>query len=605
MLLPIFCLSLLLSVSNVQAANFVVFQGMDTRYGGEVLIEARSRFSDQKNADTITEFVNTNQIGMQNSVLGYFWRPWFGDWRGNTNMRLVQRFLSGDIYSKSSTNSILFDTNWNAGLFRRSSFPFEVAFTYSRDDEEYYYQKNLVDRYSLDFIQSFTTEDNRTAMRGHLYFQGHDSDLSGSADEYGILGSLRHFYKKHDFNVDFEYIDRENNSDTDQSSYLTENQQLNIFGRHSYRPGKAFSMENFTSLLVDQEQTETRDRERILFQFNNNNRWLPIALPRVLITSNTRVTANERTFNGQTTDDQGINALAGAIYHYTPELRFDGSLTLDVRNNNVDTSFYTKQQVGASYSPESFDLYSFEYYWYAGSFVSNETSSNDFESEVYQTINGNIGQSFSKPVFSMMGRPVTIRINNYIDMTQTNQTFANSISILNNRASLNHAYSQEGLFTNSQIAVEDRREFGGKDYGIEERQTLSALLNGNYSFKRYTQWAAALNFELIRDQSYNGNGSTRYFSNGNVSYFNGRVMDVVNLTFRSTLNLSMDDVLSRNQVEKETAFYDDSITRTTWDNRLDYNIGRLTLRARLDISKNENNTNGIIMFEARRRFGYF
>ncbi len=600
LLLPVFFLILILNISLAHADNFVVLQGMDNRYGGEVLLEARSRFSDQDNSQTITEFVNTNQIGMQNSVLGYFWRPWFGDWRGNTNIRLVQRFLSGEIYSKSSTTSVLFDTNWNAGLFRRSRFPFEMAFTYSRDDEEYYFQKNLVDRYSLDFIQSYTTDDNRTAMRGQLYFQGHDSELSGTSDEYGILGNLHHFYKQHDFNVDFEYIDRENKNTSSENQYLTDNQQLNIFGRHAYRPSKAFSMENFTSLLVDKEQTETRDRERILFQFNNNNRWLPIAWPRVLITSNTRVTANQRTFNGNSTDDQGINVLAGAIYHYTPELRFDSSLTFDVRND-IETRTYTKQQAGVTYSPEGFDLYSFEYYWYAGSSISNETT----EEEVYQSANGNIGQSLSRPVFSLMDTPVTLRINNYVDVTVTNQTFANSISVLNNRASLNHAFSQDGLFTNSQIAIEDRREFGGVDYGLEERQTLSALLNGNYSFRRYTQWAAALNFELIRDRNYRGEGSTRYFSNGNLSYFHGRVFDVVNLTFRSTLNLSMDDVLSRKQVNLETTFYDDSVILTTWDNRLDYNIGRLTLRARLDLSRNKTNTNGIIMFEARRRFGYF
>lgn len=600
MLWAVFFLGLLLSVRYSHADNFVIFQGMDNRYGGEVLVEARSRFSDQKNAATINEFVNTNQIGLQNSILGYFWRPWFGDWRGNTNLRLVQRFLSGDIYTKSSTNSVLFDTNWNSGLFRHSRFPFETAFTYSRDDEEYYFQKNLVDRYSLDFIQSYTTEDDRTSMRGRLYFQGHDSDLSGSADEYGILGDIQHVYKKHIFNADFEYIDRENNSNNNQVSFLTANQQLNIFGRHSYRPGKGFSMENFTSLFVDQEQTERRDWERTLFQFNNNNRWLPIALPRVLVTANTRVTANSRTYNGSSSDDQGINTIAGAIYNYTPELRFDGSLTLDVRNT-IETRVYTKQQAGVNYSPVSFDFYSFDYSWYAGSSVYNETT----EEEMYQGVNGNIGQVLIKPVFSISGKPVALRINNYIDVTVTNSSRAFSLSSLNNRASLNHSYSQGGLFTNSQVAIEDRREFGGENYGIEERQTISALLNGNYSFRRYTQWAAALNFELIRDRAYNSVGSTRYFSNGNISYFNSKVFDVVQLTFRSTLNLSMDDVLSRNQVEKETAFYDDAITRTTWDNRLDYNIGRLTLRARFDISKSANNTNGIIMFEARRRFGYF
>jgi len=606
LVLLIFRLLIALLLTNqaviVQAEDYVIYQGMLNDYGGELSSRYQKRFSNS--SEDIDEFVNIAEVGVRNIIMGYFWRPWFATWSGNNNVRLVQRWQQGDHFRQNSLTGILGQTQWQSNVFPVSRFPFRANVEYSRDDEEHDFQDELIERYLVDFNQLYTSDDNKTTMGANMSFNGRDSDINGESTEFRMRGNINHVYDLHNFSGNIEYLERENDQDEVRVDSLQKNDQLRIFARHLYNPNPLFSMENFSNLFMDNSEYERSSQESTYWQVNNNNFWRPEAEPRLRITSNTRFSDNhyENTNIGGTNvaDLQQFNLYTGAFFDYSDSLTFDGNININVTHSD-ETVSANQQRIGAHYNPANFPLYSFDYNWYASANISNHYT----EESRYQSVGGSIGQALTKDFFQLMNAPVILRITTQFTDELSNEKDFKERAELANRISLTHNYSNEGFFSNVQLSFEDIHGFGGEDIEFDYRQTGRLIISGNYQMGRHKRWSADMNLEIINEQLRNSESSLRYYGSGYAGYNDNRFFDVRGLVFDSTLTLSMEDVLSRHTIEQEQLYGDENLVTTTWENELTYLIGRLELNARFSISKSKSNTNGIIMFEAKRRFGYF
>lgn len=586
----------------VQAEDYLVYQGMINDYGGELSSRYQKRFSN--NNDDINEFINVAEVGVRNLMIGYFWRPWFATWSGNNNVRLVQRWQQGDQFEHNSLTGILGQTQWQTNLFPVSRFPFRGYFEYSRDDEEHDFQDELIERYLVDFNQLYTSENNKTTMGANMSFNGRDSDVNGESTEFRLRGNANHVYELHNFSGNIEYLDRENDFEDVRVESLKENEQLRIYARHLYNPDKQFSMENFTNVFQDNSVYERSSQKTLYWQVNNNNFWRPDFEPRLRFTSNTRLSDNDyENKNAGGTNDaklQQFNLYAGGFFDYSNTLTFDGNFNINVTRTD-DTVSANQQRLGVQYNPVNFPLYSFDYNWYVSGNISNHYT----EQSRYQTVSGAIGQVLTKDAFDLMNSPVILRINSQYSDEISGQKDFKERAELSNKVSLTHNYAHEGFFSNALLSIEDRRGFGGEGVEFDNRQTGRFILSGNYQLGRHKRWVADMNLEVINEELQNSESSLRYYGSGYIAYNDARFFDVRRLRFDSTLTLSMEDVLSRDTIEQEQLYGDENLVTTTWENELTYLIGRMELNARFSLSKSKGNTNGILMFEAKRRFGYF
>jgi len=603
------CLLILLlffPISSPANKTFVPTANLN-QYGAQLSSRYLKRVSDDaENGNNSNEFVNIAEIGWRNIMTGYVWKPWFGTWSGNTNLRLQTRWQTGTNFQKSSLMGLLGESRWDLNLFSASKFPFKGVFDVSHINEEKDFQDELVSRYRVVMDQRYTFPNKVSSVRGKFLMQGRNSDTSGQSKELQLSFGAKHTTGPHAVNGEIEFLLTNNDSADEELDDLKENIRFNLFTRHRYNPFKALSMENFVSFSNRDERYELSDRSRTDWQLNTNTVWSPEDEPRLIVTGGGRLSGNENSQQNQTqitssSEQQNLSLYAGAGFDYTPEIRMDASLSLNTVRNNGTTSTNSSQQIGASYSPELIKLWNFDYAWYASANASNNITTD----ESYQQFTSNLGQTFKRAVYMLADSPVRLNINNQIDSTLSNKSDSKNRSSLFNRISLNHTFNEDGLYSYIQLAYDDEWGTGGSDGDIKRKHTLSTLFSGNFQVNRYASWSGDINLELEQETHNNGESKTRLFSSGFLAYRHNRFFNILRLRFLSRLTLSMEDLLSQDSIEEEELFGDDELSSNIWENRLSYQLGRFSFNSRLSISQNKESTNGIIMFELKRRFGYY
>ena len=616
-----FCILSSISFSASADKIFVATAGLN-QYGGEIGIRYLQRISDDKAAaNANTEFVATSEVGWRNNIIGYIWKPWFGSWAGNTNLLLNQnsRFDS-TISGNSSTFGVLGDTNWNLNLFQFSPFPFNASASLSRSINKTDYRDDLTDRYQIKLDQKYTTPKKHTTANALLSVNGQDSQLSGKSNEVNLSLHANHAAKQHNFQGAMEYIIRQSKSEntqaTDQTkqnqSELQKYSQLNIFLKHYYKLKQNLSMENFSNLFSNNENFAQSKSNQLSWQLNNSTVWRPESEPRLTVSGGARLNTNNNETETETdekTDKENksdesirLNLYSGVGFSYTPTLRFNGSINANANQIKKKLNLSSSQNFGVDYSPEKINWKQFDYNWYTGLSINNNISDDGSNSSA----SGNLGHTATRNFNFLFDKPIKLNLSNQFSSNYSTGNNATIVGDFNSRISLTYSSNNEGLYTSSQIAYnDDFNIMGAEDEDRKHRQTFSSLINGTYQLNRHSFLTSDLNFELTKDTQINGISSTNYSTSGYISYRNNQLFGVFRLNFLSRLTLSLEDIISQQVIDQQELTGDKKVTSNVWENRLTYNLGRFAFTSRLSITQSKETTNGLIMFEAKRRFGYF
>ena len=588
------------------AETIIVPTASINNIGGQLSTRYLQRISDDKEAgNEESEFVTTATISWRNVMLGYIWKPWFGTWTGNTNLALEQKWQSGERYSKSSLMGILGETKWGLNLFPVSRFPFRSSLDLSHQNEEKDYRDELITRFRLNLEQRYTFPNKTTTANAKIMVQGRDSQLSGNSNGFEMSLGGNHRMGPHAFQGEIKYRMQQSDQPDTELDSLQKNGQLNLFVRHRYNPLETLSIENFGNFFSDNEIYELTQKQQINWQINSNTQWRPELEPRLTVSGGARLSANNNdnsSADGRNlkSEQLNFNLYSGANFDYSPTIRLGASINVNATQDENNTTASSQQRVNASYSPESLIWGPYEYNW----FTSGNIQNNIVEDQNYQQVSASIGQSVKRDLMTLLDNPIRLNISNQLTGNVTSQSNDSNSAAIRNRISLSHRYKEQALYYNSQLAYDDEWGIVATDNDTKKRHTFSALLNGNYQLERHTSWSADLTFELDSEDKVNGDSRTNFSSSGFFSYRNNQIFDIFKLRFLSRLSLSMQDVLSDNAIEQEENFSDKNLTSTVWENRLSYQLGRFLFNSRLSLTKNQDSTNGLIMFELKRTFGF-
>jgi hypothetical protein len=130
--------------------------------------------------------------------------------------------------------------------------------------------------------------------------------------------------------------------------------------------------------------------------------------------------------------------------------------------------------------------------------------------------------------------------------------------------------------------------------------------SSNLPTGRYTSWTGSLTIQAVRQSNaaalVGSNNEVQASSNftttssGSISYQNQRAFGVPRLRFVSDIRLNSQALLPLLSGPEEQA-------TSSWDNSLDYAIGRTQLKLSTRLSNSAGKTNKSILFTAARVFG--
>jgi hypothetical protein len=410
------------------------------------------------------------------------------------------------------------------------------------------------------------------------------TDEIGSDDVTDLFQfSTSQNFEKHRFNLDLN-IDR---TEREQLGPDTINTILN--GQHFYRPDDTLSVETFANITDLQQEEAVLDTRFTRSDINSFAIWRSQDRP-LTVDANARFVANRNEAAGAVSETFTESLRVGARYDLSEKLRLSGNVT-GVLNQSDDDSMSTSQDVTATYQSGNIPLRNLSYNWSTSGTVANRT---DTDQEAVQRLSWNAGHGISRVVALANNAAVTLSLNQNVGAF--NDSDIGSEQNLNHNGTLTFNRSTGRGTTNVTLNVTDSRRFGIEtDSGSENTSFQAATLQASHfqTLSQYSSWDAGLNFQVNRFAD--GTSETFESSNANFSYQHARAFGVRRLRFRSefeartnSLNLASED--------------DDDQRELSWENELDYSIGRLELNLKSFVVDRDGEQDITVFLSVRRFF---
>jgi hypothetical protein len=362
--------------------------------------------------------------------------------------------------------------------------------------------------------------------------------------------------------------------------------------------------------------------------FNNSNTFVPVGTPSKQLDSFTRqfssigswrsgtspinVVGSVRTFDTDSKTDgvtnfkySDTNFNIGADYSWSPLIKMYGSINVNDYNGNQTTITNAALTAQKGFGGREMTTHGgWRYSQTAGATLSNSTSTltsgatnapgTTYTSSV-QSLGGNLGHELSKS--TRLGEDLVTTILNQSLITEVNSVTSPSTRLNSNGT---WAWNRMEGRTNSvlRFRVSDWRYMTGTRY-------FSQLMN----------LQGSRNQQMAHNQSLTGSltlqgtraGSSRIPTSAfilspsaNLNYRHGRLFNVKNLIFDSTLNIIGADIVASKGYDPGVSTQ--AHTNFDWENDLFYHIGRVTMELKSRIAEVNQITQYSISFHMNRTF---
>ncbi len=253
------------------------------------------------------------------------------------------------------------------------------------------------------------------------------------------------------------------------------------------------------------------------------------------------------------------------------------------------------------YRPEPIALGPYQYMWTGDAAVSNRSGGIDPGRMVRSQLSHNVSRSI--PV----GQGAVISAQASQTVAASRDTRNGSSRELTHTGLLAWSASQESSSALLQVNASDKRTWGTNPSYF---QLVNAQATGTLNSGRFTSWSGSLTMQATRqrfglafdpahpDTAIVKDTGGRFVptSSGSLAYRNQRAFGVPRLLFVSELRLNSQALLpmAGGPLDQESA---------SWENRLDYTIGRAYLRFSTRLSKIAGRTNKALLMTVTRDFG--
>lgn len=529
----------------------------------------------------------------------YLYQPWIATVEGGVgfDVRRANRD-SSDIDSEHITGY------GRLRLLPKSRFPFEAygERTDSRSDTDLAGQD--LERTRVGFQQRYSTlggtaynlryehtdQSNTTRSSAGVPEQHNDvADLVQLSFDRAVAAHGIHF------NSQVNTIERSNSLDR-----KTQTQFSSL--RHTYNPSPALSAEDMLTYNRTEVERALDDVKTDILQLHSFGYWRPNT--RKPLRVNATLRALERTSEIGSTEGsvQSATGTLGATYQWSPRWLFSGSAGATGIETGTDSELLTFQTASANYTSEQRKLGGFDAGWFAQFDLRNNTD----EQGSIQSVGGLTGYNLSRNL--TVGRAASVLFNASQSVSAVTETDDFSSQRLLSQISLSRhdrgketsrllraSLSDSRTWADGSRAGEVEGDFQLANFqaSLDHRLTTTSSLSGNLTIqatRRSTDGSAGT---IAND------GEWLPTATADITYFDRLVFGVPRLTFRSTLRFISDSYVPVLDEPDDLDGREDM----RWDNRLEYTIGRLQLRAIGRLSEIRNEQQMFFLFQVRRLFG--
>jgi len=569
---------IVMMVADANAVNYV--NPSPLRVWGDVSSIYRTRDFDAGESTT-SNWLNTVTI----NASSYIWRPWFALLSGGLSLSVDE----SDFSDQESVNNKYTTGRFRFNLFPASRFPFELYYNQSRNELD----DNLLDR---DFTtteygigQQYRSQDGRHHYRAEYKNNTREDGRIDRFEGQRLFLSGNNQFARHTIITDIEFDTVDNRLQNEQAD------RFSVTGRHSYDVKNNFSIENLLSTSrIENDLTQSISNVRTA-EISSFLSWRPEYKKDINLTASFRLSdlvfrQDDDVFTpldeSLKIDNAAANINQGLLYEYSDNLLFREAINANYTESQNQTRFTATESIGFSYIPDRIMTSTGDYGWSVTPTFRNQHG----DTESRQSLDTRFRHSLAN-TFSIQGRH---RIRT--DLTQSLGYDFQPSRV--DEKSLVHSFSID--WTEPQSMV----RFLISDSRIqEEEERLFQLANLQYSgairFNRYSRLVGNITLQWT-NQEDGADRSETTVTNGQLDFTRDRVFQVPRLFFRSNL------ALSQQQSESESflsAINESSETDGSWENSLNYNIGRLEVRANIDFIKAGSAYDRLFKIQLTRSFG--
>ena len=529
----------------------------------------------------------------------YLYQPWVATLDGGVgfDLRRTERD-TGDTDSDNITGY------GKLRLFPRSRFPFEAYadVTDNRSDSDL---AGLdIERTRYGIIQQYTSTGG-AAYKLRYEHTNHINDSRSTTgtsefreDEADLLqASFNKSINAHNFYFDSQLniIDRENSADRTETLFSSL--------RHTYTPGPALSAEDMLTYNVTDLQQALSDIRTGILQLHSFGFWRPKTERPLRINATLRALERTTESGGNENTLHSATGTLGATYQWTPNWLFSGSVGATGIEGETDSELQTFQTAAANYTSDQTNLGGFDAGWFAQADFRNNTD----DQGSLQSYGAQSGYNLRRDL--MAGRAAQLLFNASQSAALLTESDGFNSQRLLSQLSLTWSSREATISKMIRASLSDTRTFASGSRADEvagEFQLANLQASLDQRLSTTSTLSGNLTIQATRDDADNPlagmnpeNGEWTPTASVDVSYYENLLFDVPRLTFRSTLRFISDSYLPLFDEPDRINGREDM----RWENRIEYTIGRLQVRAIGRLSEIQDEKQTFFLLQVRRMFG--
>ncbi len=553
------------------------------------------RFEQFDEGDNLQEHAGLLKL----NALSYIYQPWLAVVEGGLGLQ----FRDSERDSGDSTGESLFGEA-RLRLFPRSRFPFEIYGEHADSRTDTDLAGLDLERTRYGMLQRYTTESGS----GYRFRYEH-TDISN--DTLGTDGAediqrdrIDQFqagyttaFGAHNINFDsslnlVDRLDRQDSTDTFFSTL-----------RHSYTPGAAFSAEDMLTYNVTDQVRNDADLKTSILQLNSVAFWRPPTRRPLRLNATFRALGRNNESDGAESSAESATSTLGATYELSDRWLLSGSAGVSATETEDQQQVSSFQAASAAYTSDEYKLAGLDASWFGQGDFRNNTNVDG----AIQSAGAQIGYSLGKSLIRSDTSWIRFSGSQSAGYLFDSEDFSAQTLLTN----LSLSWNRRGLVRSSliRLSASDSRSYAGGERAdefegefqlvnlqasLDQRLSNTATLSGNATIQATRDYKPS-----ITADTGSTNGDWRPTAMVDISYFNSQVFGVPRLTFRSTLRFVSDSYLPL----FDNPDLDDGRDDKRWDNRLEYTIGRLQVRAIGRLADIRDNGQAIFLLQVRRLFG--
>ena len=526
-------------------------------------------------------------LGLNLNANSFVWQPWFLQLEGGLGLALSHTNTANNVNADNNGGSSGHITTGHAKLLFLPQSRFPLDLHYERSDSRL---SGAVTPTEYSDTNYGVLQRYRTATGGISMLAGHDHDIHDEALNGKDVTDLSRLELtgntgRQSLSVTDNRQHTVHTQNDSEQSYL----RNTLIGRHSFRPNADFSAESIASLIDTNDITLLGLNRSRAFQLGSYAFWRPSMTTTFSGSARYYTWANDG--DELKTRTKSINAQAGISHNLAAHLRLIANITTS-RNSVVNQQTKsTTESLSLSYQPNPVSLGKFQYRWDMSGTYQNRSGTYDSGRHMGMQIGHALQRSFA----TVGGGVLMASISQSLSLERdTNENVPQRISHV---AALTWQARQSATSLFSRLTASDSRTFNGGEASGEIFQMVNFQLSGSGQLSEHGWLTGNFTSQAVRqvtrervDTGFQTNSS------GSLLYQHKRAFGVRLLRFTSDLRLNADDTSAPVPWSQDK-------TRSVWENRLDYTIGRTDARFAIRLAKVNGNRRRLILLQIRRRFG--